>query len=211
MGKEKEVPRGGESVRLPTGMGGVLQQRGVRRRAHGGTPNRGRRITAPKAEGVRAAGKLWRIRIRNSRDQPRGNSQHRSNQDESPPNGQGAQKRKGRSRACSGEGCGRFPGERRGGTRGAAPQPRLHPPRPSPPRGPFLGAPPGARRTARRCLWSPLGSSGLGSERPTALVSEAPASPSNERSAATQSRPPPTRLRAQARGWSGAAAPERRR
>lgn len=97
--------------------------------------------------------------------------------------------------------------------RRAAPQPRL--PRPCPalrgyPSWADLerpGAPPGPRRRARRCLWSPLGISGLGSERrppwfrtPLRLLATSGARP-------PKARPPPASLSAQARGLGGAAAP----
>lgn len=68
-----------------------------------------------------------------------------------------------------------------------------------------LGAPPGARRRARRCLWSPLGIRGLGSRppwfrRPPRLLATSGARP-------PKSRPPQTSLSAQAHGLGGGSRP----
>lgn len=158
-----------------------------------------------------AAGKLWRIRTLNSRGQTRGSINIEATETRS---GGGAQKRKGRSRAWSGE-------EEREAARGAqrpagetVPRRRRFT-RPGPALRGYpswadlerLGAPPGARRRAWRCLWSPLGISGLGS-RPSWFRR------SLRLLATSGARPPKSRLlqisfSAQAHGLGGAAVLER--
>lgn len=153
---------------------------------------------------MRAAGKLWRIRIRNSGDQSEVTS---------------TQKPPGRvpKRTRSEETEGAEPGLGRGGGAGGSPRSAEAGParrslspaftRPGPALRGYpswahlerLGAPPGARRRARRCLWSPLGIRGLGSRppwfrRPPRLLATSGARPPKSRPPASESQRASARL-----------------